>query len=311
MQSELKVESEVPEASPTGSPIQAKTPNDVMDMLTKLQAKYKNGGDKLPLEEKKKHHELLQNVLKMVGQIETDLKKSMDTSDHEGMVLQFRGHFPRDTKGSLIIPSKDKVQLAFVTTSAGRYNYSQVLRQADVESVFKEHNFHHIQEGPKSPNFLLRDTDVFVKFASVEQASFVLGMSGSRTVDFGALGGYGFQFVLPSKNSKTRAAYSKIGTLITRLKEVDGQLKALGAVPGRGGVPELSDMLVQKEEFDVAVTAYDKVTLHSFLCTRTRVDKRKRQTALEPLVDERIEILMQLAKIDQEQFPFTFEREFK
>ena len=47
------------------------------------------------------------------------------------------------------------------------------------------------------------------------------------------------------------------------------------------------------------------------MCTRTRVDKRKRQANLEPLVDERIEILLELAKIDQDKFPFVSEREFK
>jgi hypothetical protein len=74
-------------------------------------------------------------------------------------------------------------------------------------------------------------------------------------------------------------------------------------------------MLVQNENFDIAVTGMqsknDKVTLHNFLCTRTRVDKRKRQANLEPLVDERIEILLELAKIDQDKFPFVSEREFK
>jgi hypothetical protein len=127
----------------------------------------------------------------------------------------------------------------------------------------------------------------------------------------------GINFV-PCQDSTFRETYRAVGNLILRLKEVDKQLKALGAVPGRGGVPELSDMLVHNEDFDGWVTmsittprGYDKASLHKFLCTRTRVDKRKRQTALEPLVDERIEILMQLSKIDQDKFPFTFEREFK
>jgi hypothetical protein len=88
-------------------------------------------------------------------------------------------------------------------------------------------------------------------------------------------------------------------------------------------------MLIQNEDFDNTVDTYLKIDcattfgrrclnpvmakqdLHAFLCTRTRVDRRARQAALEPLVDERIEILLKLVKYDQDRFPFAIEREFK
>jgi hypothetical protein len=54
-----------------------------------------------------------------------------------------------------------------------------------------------------------------------------------------------------------------------------------------------------------------KQELHAWLCTRTRVDKSKRQAALEPLVDERIDILLKLAMFDPDQYPVVIEREFK
>ena len=294
----------------TAASTTAKTPEDLKAILELVQAKYRDGADKMSLEEKKKHCDMLQNVLKMVGSMEKDLKQSVDTSDHEGMVLQMRGGFPRDGKGLILIPSKEEVQRAFVTSGGGRN--PQVVSLADVESVFHERNFHHIQYGPTSPNYLLEEIDVFVKFASVDQATVVLGVGGNKAFQIQNMG-FGVQFVIPSKDTTTRTAFRTAGDLILRLNKVDKQLKTLGAVPGRGGVPELSEMLVQLEDFDAAVTSrgYDKATIHAYLCTRIRVDRRKRQAALEPLVNERIEILMELAKIDQDKYPFVCEREFK
>ena len=86
--------------------------------------------------------------------------------------------------------------------------------------------------------------------------------------------------------------------------------------------------MVQTEQFDETVKAFEenvedvsgklkhgpltaKQYLHAYLCSKTRVDKRKRQTALDPLIDERIEILKKLAQFDTDEFPFTYEREFK
>ena len=296
-----------------------KTQQDVMDMLTQLQAKYKDGGDHLSMEEKKRHCDMLQNVLGMVRPILMDLKRSIE-SEHAGMVLQIK-NLPSDGTGSVLIPKKEEIERIF--TDGPRDNYSRlkggivpdVTMKIDVESVFIEWNFPYISNGPKSPNFITKYADVFVKFGSTEQAAYVFALGrtkGGFSIQVkgeGCIHGVSLKFVL-CPDAATRTAYRTAGTLILRLKEVDAQLRALGAIPGRGGVPELSDMLVQKEDFDVAVTQFDAATLHNFLCTRTRVDKRKRQGILKPLVDERFEILLQLAKIDQDATPFTYEREF-
>ncbi len=127
----------------------------------------------------------------------------------------------------------------------------------------------------------------------------------------------GFQFSEPRRNARTRAAYREIGTLITRLRQIDAQLKAIGAVPiniGRGGFPKLPDTLIQKEEFDESVAQLRKATsrqLHAYVSTRIRVDRKERQRKLDSLVDERINILLKLAQFDPDEFPFVVEREFK
>ena len=293
-----------------------KTPEDLKAILEHIHGKYKDGADKMSLEEKKKHCDMLQNVLRMVGSMENELRKSVDISDQEGMILQMRGNLHRDKKGSVIVPDKDQVQAAFVI--GGTKKSPAYVQQASVDSVFFEKNFNHIMEGPASPNFLLQNVDVFIKFASAKDAATVLELEGCRAINSaradGVMCAQMYKFVTPP-SFVARATYRNIGHLITRLKEVDDQLKTLGAVAGSSGTPRLSKHLLSVEDFDAQVNEYtlrnNKEFLHEFLTTKTRVDKRKRQTALEPLVDERIEILMQLSKIDQDKFPFTFEREFK
>ena len=94
-------------------------------------------------------------------------------------------------------------------------------------------------------------------------------------------------------------------------------------------MPVLPDSFVQFNAFDDTVKAYEenmkdvqsrsrtfdpvmmKQDLHAFLCSRVRVDRVKRQKTLDPLVDERIEILKKLSRINPDDYPFEFEREFK
>ena len=286
-------------------------------MLEHVQAKYKDGADKMSLQEKEKHCDLLHNILRMVGSMESDLRKSMDDSDQDGVVLQLK-NLPSDGKGAVLVPKKEVIELLFTS----RYNPTNEVPKIDVLSVHMEWNFPYIRDGPKSPNFATRFAEVFVRFGSPEQAAYVHELGGRSCFNITMEDecrrfGLNVKFVL-CQDAAARAAYRTVGTLIGRLKGVDDKLRALGAVPGRGGVPELSEMLVQSEEFDgwlakctQTAHVYDKAWLHSFLCGRTRVDKRKRQATLEPLVDERLEILMELCKIDQDKFPFTCEREFK
>jgi hypothetical protein len=98
--------------------------------------------------------------------------------------------------------------------------------------------------GPANPNYLYKEPNMFVKFKTLEQTKIVEMNIKSRTVYYqvaSTLTGSNYRFSVPALNSADRAAYRAIGDLITRLKTVDSKLKALGAVPGRGGLPELSE----------------------------------------------------------------------
>lgn len=295
---------------------------DLETILSELHAKARENMDVLPLEEKKKLIELFGTVADKVGAIQEELKQSVDTDNNECMVLKMCGQFPRDASGDIIIPTKEN--LTAVLNSSRQRNMSMAPLTVSVQFVRKEENFPFLTYGPTCSNYLFHESEVYVGFESVLQADYVRGYysSGNTTTVFCGLDPRGgelrgcFQFRAPSQDTRIRAAYREIGTLIERLKKVDAQLKALGAVPGRGGVPELPDMLVQKETFDETVKCYQesseqKVLLHSFLSTRTRVDKRKRQGTIESLVNERIEILLKLSQFDPDEFPVVIEREFK
>ena len=128
-----------------------------------------------------------------------------------------------------------------------------------------------------------------------------------------------------------------------RLKEVDGELRQLGAVPYKGS-PMLPVHFVQTEEFDEQVRLFfslqestqpisgqqqqqlafgegggvgfysvqdAKNSLHAYLTSKHKVNRRKRQAALDVLVDERIDILLKLCSYNPEETPFSFDREFK
>lgn len=285
-------------------------------VLSELHAKARDNMDVLPVEEKKKLLELFGTVVERVGAIQKDLKQSVDTTDHEGMVLKMCGQFPRDSHGTIRVPTKENL-----TSALNSIVSNPRLPLFSVQFINKEENFNFLFAGPTSPNYLFRDSEVYIGLESVEQARHLSRLSSegrSITVIFGSSCEQrgSFQFSTPTLNTRTREDLREIGTLLTRLKKVDDALKALGAVPGRGGVPELSDMLIQDEDFDTAVQRFkenpeSKVLLHSFLCTRTRVNKRKRQESLDPLVDERIEILLKLSQFSPDEYPVRVEREFK
>lgn len=297
-------------------PMEPKTREDVMDALTFLRAKFRDGADKLPSEEREKYRNVFQHIIKEMRDMEQSLE--MAECNPDDRVLQMVGSFPCDASGHLCFPNKEDVQISFLRKK-------EECNLIEVESVSMEDNYNFLLSGPTCSNYLLCEPTMFVKFKTLDQSKQAEKIRYvDINFDFSRGGKYarGFQFITPKQNSTERAAYRGIGDLIKRLKEVDSKLKALGAIPGIGGLPELSGSFVQKEDYDIWIkSSYNAVAqcwrkdslpaLHKWLCSKTRVDRRRRQTALEPLVDERLDILLQLAQFDPDQYPVVIEREFK
>lgn len=307
--------------------------DDIKAKLALLKEKLVQDPGDMSVSEKKQYLEILRTVVQEAGVMEKSLNVTVESDDHEGMVLQMRGHFPCDSKGFLILPSLAEIQAGIIRI--GQTNSSlQDLITFKVDSIYSEINFNYLVQSAKSPNHLLQEEEVFVKFGSNDQATFILGLSDGvpiqTVVKNGAISGGVFRFFVPSKDKATRAVYRTIGGLLTRLTKVNNELKQLGAVPGRGGIPVLPEHFVQTEEFDETVRALQenmravndqlsrrgasiqsgKEGLHGYLVSKRRVNKRKRQAALDSLVDERIDILLKLCGYDPDETPFSFDREF-
>ena len=291
----------------------------VVEMLSNMSA-----------EGRQKYIGMLDNLLYHIADVEKGHINVADESS-EGSVLRIRGRFYVEASGDLLLPSKEEFQAGI--EGIGRRNPSlSELTSFVVEAVFSEKNFNFLGHPVKSPNHSLQEEEVYVKFGSKEQASFVLGLDMGFNLDIYTNSPHrtssNFRFTLPGSNKTTRAVYRTIGALIKCLKEVDTELKKLGAVPGKGGIPIIPDQFVQTEEFNETVKAFQenmetadkqcgltfarigKEDLHGFLVNKRNVNRKKRQAALDALVDERINILMKLCSYDLDEFPFNFQREF-
>jgi hypothetical protein len=120
-------------------------------------------------------------------------------------------------------------------------------------------------------------------------------------------------FVDPPLDLRARAMYREIGQRVSALKEVDAQLRQLGAVPDLNGVPVLPDVFVQDVEFDECVAKLSGAStreLTKYLCTMVKVDRRGLAEKLQPLAARRLELLIELCRINQTEFPFSFVRGF-
>jgi hypothetical protein len=299
---------------------------DLLAKLADLNAKLNENPQTLSPEERQKHLDALKGVMDAMGSMAKDLKKAVDESNPDACTLRVIGKFQRKPDGSFLYPTKEEVQQRF----------REFHNSLCVRALNTERNFNYLQKGPGFPDYLVQEEELFIIFGSAEDTQYVLDCNFNLhvTMDMPPPArcrvGSHITFAKPTP-LRRRDTYRAIGQLITRLKAVDGQCKALGAIPGRGGIPTLPDEMVQAELFDDTVKALEenindlqgklgrniqdpttaKQTLHGFLCSRKRVDKRKRQNALDPLVDARIEILKALAKMDCDQFPFTYEPDFK
>jgi hypothetical protein len=297
--------------------MQLTTKEEIMITLSTLRAKFQTGVDQMSPDDKRTYHALLQQIMQEIKDIEHNPSIPLPEHGHEDCILQFGVDFPlNSTETHHCIPSKEVVQKAIDD------KFFSLMRSANegvvVEDLFVElDNFCYLTAGPTSPKYLSRKTEVFVKLGNAAQAQRLLGtkLRIQIVLDTGFFHSQVYQFKAPQHKKETRAVYNTIGHHIVRLKEIDSELHALGAVPGRGGVPVLSDNLVQKEDFDKWVEESKRMQckeqLHHWLCTRTRVDKRKRQSAIPALTDERIEMLLALSKFDPDAFPVVIEREFK
>ena len=181
--------------------------------------------------------------------------------------------------------------------------------------MLTEINFRDLRDC-ESPNHLLEIEEYFFSVSSTDQAALVLGLKNGLNITISKDGRtvqrYA-NFTSPPLDLQTRAVYRRIGQRVSALKQVDAQLRQLGAVPGNNGVPMLPDEFVQDEEFNSCIGQLAGASvgeLTKYLCTMVKVDRRGLMEKLQPLVARRLDLLIELCRINQTEFPFSFVRGF-
>ena len=230
-----------------------------------------------------------------------------DIPEFTSITIQLRGSFFRTVDGFMLFPSKNELQRAFDDGCS---------TSIDVRSVFTEENFVDLRNC-RSPNYLQGIEEYYFSVGSFDQVAFILGLKHGLCIAIqkdGRSVQTRVHFVLPPLDLQTRAVFRQIGQSVSALKEVDGQLRQLGAVPDANGVPVLPDSFVQDEEFDLyvdrALSDASVAELTKYLCTVLKVDRRKLMEKLQPLAARRLELLLELCRVDHVVFPFSFGRCF-
>lgn len=279
-------------------------------------------------EEKRCYLETLRDVVQEARREEPALDNIPDC-DRERAVLRAHAQLRRDTKGDLVLPSAHELQAGLIRNS-NALSSSVDFAGLTVVEIFLERNFNRLESAPEHPNHLFQEEEMYVRFGSDEQASCLLNLGCGLALDIYMDSQYRcqtfFRFSLPSKSMVLRAQYRKIGEDILNLKEIDQNIRAIGAVARTPGIPVLPDHFIQDDEFDKTVTALmedvqftddqmvskggGKDALHEYLVSKCRVNRRGRQAALDVLIDQRINVLLKLCRYNQDETPFAFTRKF-
>ncbi len=289
---------------------------ELQEKLAYLSAKLSESPQSQTAEERQRQLEMLQEIINAMGSMEKDLKKAVDESNPDACILRVVGRFPQAADGGFLYPHRNEMQEKLNRIFREYIRYEICI---EVQAKFVEINFNDILHYPHG-NYLRQEEEFYVKVGSPEQMECILKFSDK-------VRHLGFEMIKPPQKSAAREAYRVIGNLLLRLRTVDQKCKELGAI-SIDGTPKLPENMVQIEQFDETVkTLEENITqiqirlgrdpsamkhiLHVYLCHNARIDKRKRQASLDPLLDERIDILKKLSRFNPDDFPSTFDREFR
>ena len=156
------------------------------------------------------------------------------------------------------------------------------------------------------------EDEFYITFRREEDASYVLGLQ-SLMLRY-ANAGHPVGFTQPAKSSETRATFRKIGALVERVRAIEGELKAMGAVwEGDGYKP--GPKYLDKSWFVTSIAgmkrareAGQSLDRHAYgpLKHRKPVDMAKLQAQIKKLYDEECDCLIALREFQVNGVEFDF-----
>jgi hypothetical protein len=156
--------------------------------------------------------------------------------------------------------------------------------------------------------------ECFVRFSTEEEACTAMGLKemiyhdGSR--------GFNVQFIPPTQTPGTRDTYCRAGKLLARLREIDRELKQIGAVrecgaprlgPGYVDTAVFLELLVKAKAALASGLSVDQHT-YAGLASMRPVDTAAVNARIKALYDEECGILIQLRELQMIGVEFEFHR---
>ena len=136
--------------------------------------------------------------------------------------------------------------------------------------------------------------------------------------------GYQVNFIKPAQDSATRATFRKIGALVDRLKEIDTEYEAIGAVRhGHMLTPGMAPGYVDRSYFqnEASLKKWEEIlaaggtlddTAYFSLHRLVPVDMNSRKKTIKLLYDEECHILIEICKFRVvDKLEFYFDRDLQ
>jgi hypothetical protein len=225
------------------------------------------------------------------------IKKSLEDADPDVKTLQLAGyhHYP----GLEVHVSRQIMCYVKGWQGPGHHNDKP---EIVIEKIWIEDNFVH------GESFKLHQIkECFIKFNTPDSADFVLGLqipfSSDRT-----------KLSKPKQNAATRATYRKIGSLVTRIREIEEELKKLGAVRECGRpIPhsnfgDRSYFAEQVPKWKRALEAGTMLDHHAYAPLKhfKMVDRQRLQSRMDTLFNEECDALIKLREFQLSGYEFDF-----
>ena len=252
----------------------------------------------MPPEGKRKCIESLEQTIATLQRIKQDLTDAEHPTDLNVAQVLWR----------------DETQVTF--TKEGFLKGFQVMHRRssvlNIVEVYTQDNFI-----PDANRFLQPVRMCFVKFSTPEEACAAMALEEMIYVDGDR--GFNIQFDPPTQTSTARDTYRRAGKMVTRLKEIDQELKGIGSVRDCGTVPRVGPGFADRSFF-VGLLVKARAILanghsldhHTYapLAGMRPTDTAALKARIKALYDEECLILIQLREMQMDGVEFEFQLPF-